>query len=212
MGGTKKEREFDGSGLGRSGADLQDNQANRVGGIEGSSKVLCQADKSRSGIDLGQINVNPFELPFLPLGDRKSLPKKVSAIYFAISATNEVLYIGRAICLYTRWNGQKHHKQEKLEELGNIKIAWVEVKNSALLPEKEHDFISIFNPPLNDCNILIKAECRHRKWVAKKKTFNFSEQELKDLKEYCDKVGRTETDVIREALRKYLKADGIQTN
>lgn len=48
-----------------------------------------------------------------------------------------------------------------------------------------------------------------RKWVGKKKTLNFSEQELELLKKICAREGRTETDVIRAALRRYAASNEI---
>lgn len=36
---------------------------------------------------------------------------------------------------------------------------------------------------------------------------NFADQELTDLQKFCEMTGRTETDVVREALRRYLKEE-----
>jgi hypothetical protein len=57
MGSTEEERKFDGRGSSRSGASLQDNQTNRIGGAEGSAKTLCQTDKSGVGGELAKIDV-----------------------------------------------------------------------------------------------------------------------------------------------------------
>lgn len=191
MGSTKKERELDGGGLGRSRTDLQDNQANRVGGIERSPKILCQADKSGLGSELAQIDVNPFELPSLPLSDRRKLPVCM-AVYFALSEENNVLYIGRSTDLNLRW--LNHHHWQKLKSFNNVKIAWINVDDEKLLVGIESALIQHFNPPLNT----------RKKWVGKKKTLNFSEQELEYLKQISEKTGRTETDIVREALRCWL--------
>ncbi len=40
-----------------------------------------------------------------------------------------------------------------------------------------------------------------KKWVGKKKTINFSQQELEALEKVVEITGRTETDLIREGLR-----------
>jgi predicted DNA-binding protein len=42
-----------------------------------------------------------------------------------------------------------------------------------------------------------------KKWVGKKKTFNLSQAEVDKLKSESEKTGRTETDILREALRQY---------
>lgn len=151
------------------------------------------------------MDVNLFELPSLPLSDRKSLPKKVSAIYFALSETNEVLYIGRAVCLYTRWCGQRHHKQAKLEELTGVKIAWLAVTDPALLPARESELINQFAPPLNLINNPVAFNPVSRKWAAQRKNVSLTEADLEDLEQVCKITRRTKSQVLRDALRCYAK-------
>lgn len=97
-------------------------------------------------------SVNVFALPSLPLNWRKSFPK-CPAIYFAMSG-EKILYIGRASKLVKRW--QNHHRLAELEEAGEIKIAWMEVSESKLLPAIEKALIQFFKPPLKRTNIKIR--------------------------------------------------------
>ncbi len=90
--------------------------------------------------------VNPLDLPALSLSCSKVFPQ-IASIYFAVSQNNEILYIGRSLNLRSRWSD--HHKQAKLESIGDVRIAWMEVSDSSLLPEIEYSLIKYFQPPLN---------------------------------------------------------------
>ena len=82
-------------------------------------------------------------LPTMPLSDRKQFPS-VSCVYFAMSS-DTVQYIGRSVNLNQRWLG--HHQAKKIGQDANI--AWLEISDSALLPEIESALIQWFKPPLN---------------------------------------------------------------
>lgn len=43
------------------------------------------------------------------------------------------------------------------------------------------------------------------KWVSKRKLVSLSDREVKALEKYSQQVGRTETEIVREALRLYLQ-------
>lgn len=102
-----------------------------------------------AGLDTSQIN--PLKLPSLPLGWRKGFPN-CPAIYFAI-ADNKILYIGRTVKLSNRWKG--HHRFAELESVGEVRIAWMEVSDSSLLPAIEKALIQYFKPSINQTHVKV---------------------------------------------------------
>lgn len=86
-------------------------------------------------------------LPFAPLGGM--LPE-VSAVYFALSSAGDVLYVGKANNLRSRWAG--HHRKAQLRKFKNVRIAWMELPEDDLL-DMESLFIVRFDPPLNNAII-----------------------------------------------------------
>lgn len=91
-------------------------------------------------------DINPLALPSLPLELRRNLPRK-SALYFVFDKDDEMLYIGKAINLFKRWQG--HHKLPELEQLENVRIAWMEC-DAVIMDSSETTFIAHFQPLLND--------------------------------------------------------------
>lgn len=85
-------------------------------------------------------------LPSLPLSERRQLPQ-VTCIYFAIDSQNRIQYIGKSVNLKLRWSG--HHQSDRLARMEDVRIAWLEFSEPALLPEIELALIDWFLPPLN---------------------------------------------------------------
>ncbi|MGF1591274.1 MAG: GIY-YIG nuclease family protein [Pleurocapsa sp.] len=84
----------------------------------------------------------------IPITDLKSLPK-ISGIYQVIDANNNVLYIGQAKNIYTRWNNGHHKFRQILELCGvNAYISYVEIPEW-LLNRAENAAIAFYQPPLN---------------------------------------------------------------
>lgn len=95
------------------------------------------------------LNVDEIQvasLPSLPLAQRAALPD-CPAVYFAIAATGEVLYIGRTLSLIKRW--KSHHRKRQLERSGNVQIAWLIADSPAVLAELEDQLVERFEPALN---------------------------------------------------------------
>ncbi len=90
--------------------------------------------------------INPLDLPSVPLLEKHKLPQ-VSAIYFAIAKSGEILYIGRSINIANKWLG--HHRYLELKEIGNVRIAWLSCNDESLLPQIEEAMIKHFLPCLN---------------------------------------------------------------
>jgi excinuclease UvrABC nuclease subunit len=78
----------------------------------------------------------------------KDLPA-ISGIYQVIDANNNVIYIGQAKNIYTRWNNG-HHKMSNIMALCGVNayIRWVEVPEW-LLNRAENAAISFYLPLLN---------------------------------------------------------------
>ncbi|NER06692.1 MAG: GIY-YIG nuclease family protein, partial [Okeania sp. SIO3C4] len=98
------------------------------------------------------ILLDPLQLPSVFLTDRKQLPT-CSAIYFAIDASDRILYIGHTENLAERW--KSHHRFYKLEEINKestVRLAW-KVWNKDDLAEEEKRLIRIFQPLLNNTEV-----------------------------------------------------------
>jgi hypothetical protein len=92
-------------------------------------------------------------LPAVPLRDRESLPK-VSGVYYCLRGW-EVLYIGKASNIYTRWNSWRFGEHDKSDELleieetrGDVDIHFIELP-SWQISWYEAVEINRFKPTLN---------------------------------------------------------------
>lgn len=109
------------------------------------------------------VDIDPFLLPSVALPDRFMLPAQ-KGIYFALTDRREVIYIGKAKCLVSRW--KKHHRLADLESIGNIYIAWITYNNivDTELFRLEQEYIIHFHPHLNGTNLPL-----HLRTVSQKK-------------------------------------------
>jgi hypothetical protein len=85
-------------------------------------------------------------LEYLPLEEKHRLPDH-PCVYFALSISDEVLYIGKAKSLRSRWQG--HHRFEQLKRFKSVRIAWANVEEKDL-DSFEGYCIRLLNPPLNN--------------------------------------------------------------
>lgn len=95
--------------------------------------------------------IDLHSLPSLPLKKRSKLPH-ISGIYFVIDAPGTIQYIGRSADLKYRW--LSHHRYLELKAMKGIRVAWMEINDSRLLPEIELILIRYFCPPLNNRGLL----------------------------------------------------------
>lgn len=92
-------------------------------------------------------SVDPFVLPSLPLTERVMLPK-FPAVYFVVcAAKKEILYIGKAENLSTRWFNHELYKE--FRALSNVRLAWLQVDDKNLLMRIEKSLINYFQPSSN---------------------------------------------------------------
>lgn len=110
-------------------------------------------------IDLSTINL--LSLPSLPLEQCRQLPD-YSGIYFVLSVSDDILYIGCSINLQERWI--VHHRYQQFQEIGNVRISWLQVIDASQLNALERELISYFNPLLNKRRILKDGKTSQHKW------------------------------------------------
>lgn len=96
--------------------------------------------------------IDPFLLPSVDLGNVKALPKK-SGVYFAISRSGQILYIGSASSLCDRWKG--HHRKLELAANDGIRIGYALITDDIL--DVERECITYFKPLLNGKKLTIRA-------------------------------------------------------
>ncbi len=101
-------------------------------------------------------DVNPLTLPSLPVARRLELPD-CPAIYFGLSESGEVMYVGRAVSLVARWRGT-HARRAVLEATGHARISWLAVEDAEELPALEEDLIRLLRPPLNGTSLPVERE------------------------------------------------------
>ena len=90
-------------------------------------------------------SIDPMNLPSSLISEIRNLPESCG-IYFAISAENQILYVGKASNLRRRWCG--HHLSSYFISLGNIRIAWASVSQECI-DALEIDLIRRFTPRFN---------------------------------------------------------------
>lgn len=95
-------------------------------------------------LDLKEIK--PEYLPSTPLSVLKALPVS-GGIYFVISESEEILYIGRSRNLQRRLRG--HHRLAQFKKASDVRIAWLGISDDSLLPDIEAALILYFSPTHN---------------------------------------------------------------
>jgi hypothetical protein len=90
--------------------------------------------------------INPTTLPSVPLNQKANLPM-IPAVYFALRNDDTVVYIGKAVCLKTRWAA--HHRYAQLLCDHDARIAWLEVVDTSTLMDIERECIAHFQPKYN---------------------------------------------------------------
>ncbi|MGG6294981.1 GIY-YIG nuclease family protein [Leptolyngbya sp. AN02str] len=95
-------------------------------------------------------------LPSVSLKQRDQLPAS-PGIYFAINAKGQVLYIGLARNLASRWQGQNHHRLDQLLRINQrspVQLAWLDCRQSThTLSVLEAHYIKTFHPLLNGTQV-----------------------------------------------------------
>jgi hypothetical protein len=82
-------------------------------------------------------------LPWFPIEQYHALPH-CPALYFVLNADNSIVYIGRTVSLKRRW--AHHHRLQDYATLPGMKLAWLFVSDTVLLPALEAACIAHFRP------------------------------------------------------------------
>ena len=89
-------------------------------------------------------SINPLMLPSIRLKRRSALPRS-SAVYFLIEGRSEIVYIGQAANLQSRWANHDYLKERK----PSARIAWIEIEDRSMRRLAESSLISEYCPRLN---------------------------------------------------------------
>ncbi|NEZ67813.1 GIY-YIG nuclease family protein [Leptolyngbyaceae cyanobacterium CCMR0082] len=130
-----------------------------------------------SGVFAQMMEFDVFDLPSLSIRYKNKLPK-VPAIYFVVSESDSVEYIGIAQDLQSRW--ANHHRIKNFKDLKNARVHWLyyEWPNLRSIFRWERLFIDVFDPPLNDhIEHEVDAKLLDPEWRDKNQT-TYSEEEL----------------------------------
>ena len=92
-----------------------------------------------------------WSLPSVDLADRASLPK-ITAVYYAVDRTGQILYVGKSTNLYLRWNNRRFGAHHKLHELSQYRGVKLHYWKRPLWRRRHDEAVEIkrFDPPLND--------------------------------------------------------------
>jgi DNA-binding transcriptional regulator YiaG len=89
-------------------------------------------------------SINPLALPSITIRRRSALPRS-SAVYFLIERKSEIVYIGQAANLQSRWASHEYIKECK----PTARIAWIEIEDRSMRKVAESSLISKYRPRLN---------------------------------------------------------------
>ncbi len=91
--------------------------------------------------------INPLTLPSTLFEQNQVLPE-CSGIYFILSSSSEILYIGQSVNLRQRLR-PGHHRYSEFIGIGADKVAWVCCESNEL-DQLESELINLLNPKLNN--------------------------------------------------------------
>ena len=147
------------------------------------------------------VEINPLTLPSLPLSERKHLPS-CPAIYFVMQ-DDRVLYIGQTTNLAQRWATHNRLKQFA-KMVGDIRVAWLECSDKALLRKVEAALIEQFKPELNT------REKKKRTVPKKRVHITLPDKVFDTLEKWADNQGRTVTNLVTYLVKKSVEKAEIQ--
>lgn len=137
-------------------------------------------------------DLNIADLPSMPLSERAAFPK-CAAIYFAVTPSNEPLYIGLTQNLDVRW--KDHHKLGALNALPSVRVAWLELEGCAhMFLHLESSLIKRFQPRLNGCRRIFPVK------TLRLPSVRLSTEELKLVLKAAELEETRPSDFIRKAL------------
>lgn len=113
-------------------------------------------------------SIDPLSLPSVPLNGKDKLPTS-PGIYFALSATGKILYIGRAGEFKSRWRDHRHYPV--LYFIEKVRVAYWKLDSKNNLSDIEQELINFHKPPLNnrtsefkDAMLALLVEVQFSRW------------------------------------------------
>jgi excisionase family DNA binding protein len=91
--------------------------------------------------------IDPLRLPSIAL-ERRATLLPVPAVYFLIAGDSEVIYVGQAGNLRSRWTAN-HHCLEGYPAIAGLRIAWIEIEDETMRTQAERSLIARYRPLLN---------------------------------------------------------------
>lgn len=125
--------------------------------------------------------IDPLKLPRILIPNRKKLDQ-ISAIYFVISKTEKLLYIGQTENLKKRWH--KHECGIELDSPKQTSISWIEIEDGNFRKKLEKLLIRKYKPSLNRVSLKPK----------KKRTFSL--QDFMSKKAIKQKPTKSELEIL----------------
>jgi hypothetical protein len=140
----------------------------------------------------------------LKIPERYNLPE-IGAIYFVLSANNEIEYIGKAKKLRKHW--RSHECCMNLDSPKTCRVAWFEVLSEDERTQAEKQLIRKFNPKLNANFITkIKPKSCSKSLKISFMTDKVSTDDLMTPSQIAKEMG-----VSRQWIYDLLKRDKIET-
>lgn len=187
MGRQEKDNQLLTAGDRRSGGVLRKGAENRDRGNTGGTEAILEGAWGIAGVD-------PLSLPSVGFAERQSLPE-CSGIYFVIDGDREVVYIGKAKNIFSRWIS--HHRANQVKAcIAEARIAWLLVPCNELA-EAELKLIEVFAPKLNGQQI--PREFQWQKGGARK-SISLSKRSVEALAYLAQQTGKSDTSLISEAI------------
>ena len=90
--------------------------------------------------------IDPLKLPSIAL-ERRAALLPVPAVYFLIEADRQVIYVGQAVNLRSRWVA--HHCLEGYPSIAGLRIAWIEIEDATMRTRAERSLIGRYRLRLN---------------------------------------------------------------
>ena len=118
--------------------------------LDSIEKTMKETGQNKTSIVIDMLSNS---VPSLPIMERAKLPH-ISAIYFVITPSNKLLYIGQTKNLFNRW--LQHHRYQQFIEAGqNTRVAWFEFDESDRdsMPEVENELITLLDSRYNGTDV-----------------------------------------------------------
>jgi hypothetical protein len=145
----------------------------------------------------------PTLLPTVPLELARTLPP-LCAVYFVMTDTSRILYIGGTENIRRRWQ-MMHHRLRHIQVCGGTVLSYYVCPQEAM-EQIEHVMIDRFAPPLN-APWRPSGRIRYEK---QKNTFSLSKNAMELLASLATKNGVSQDSVLERLIRDGAKRERVR--